>query len=110
MSQLSFVKRKIPLSDNLSSERINICIALFMEHEAIQNTKFDSSRNSLLIEYNQILISYSSLLAILYEQHISYKKSFGFNIRKTWYDYLDENTRENALAPSPACCNKPPKR
>lgn len=30
--------------------------------------------------------------------------------KEQWYRFVDANMRENAHAPPPACCNKPPKR
>lgn len=31
-------------------------------------------------------------------------------LKSSWYQNLDQNARENAAAPPPACCNKPPSR
>ncbi len=110
MSQTSLVRRKISLSAPVSNEQIQKCITSMRENEAIQNVEYGRSSNTLSIEYDQLLTNYSTLLAHLSELDIAYKESLTFKLRKNWYDYLDANTRENALAPPASCCNKPPKK
>ncbi len=80
------------------------------ENETIHNVEHDRSSNTLSIEYDQLLTNYSTLLTSLSELDIAYKKSLALKLEKNWYDYLDANTRENALAPPASCYNKPPKK
>ena len=109
MTASSFIKRKIPVSVTASDETIVQSLAAVIDHPAIRNVDFDRKRSVIVAEYNQLLIHYSGLLTLLSNHSINTRHSFGFSLRKSWYDYLDINTRENALAPPPACCNKPPK-
>lgn len=110
MKHSILVMRNIALSFIGSKEPINGSITLIKENSGINKVNYNSSDNSLSIEYDQLLINYSGLLALLSELDVNYKKGFGFKLRKNWYDYLDTTVRENAAAPPPACCNKPPKR
>ena len=110
MTQSILVRRKIALSFIGSNEPISRSISLLADNPAISKVDYDSTDKSISIEYDQLLINYTDLLAILSKLDTSYKKGFGFKLRTNWYDYLDTTARENASAPPPACCNKPPKR
>ena len=104
------MQRKIALSYTGSKEPVSKNIPLITDNPAIKKVDYDNTAENLLIEYDQLLLNYTGLLAILSGLGVSYKKGLIFNIHTSWYDYLDTTARENASAPPPACCNKPPKR
>ena len=110
MTHSIFVKRKIALSFIGSNEPIKKNMSLLRDNPAINKVSYNSSDKSISIEYDQLLINYTGLLAILSDLGVSFKKRFGFKLCSNWYDYLDTTARENALAPPPVCCNKTPKR
>lgn len=109
MKHSIFVKRKVALSFIGSKEPISKSISLIRNNPQIKKVDYAGADKSLLIEYDQLLLNFTGLLAILSGLGVSYKKGFIFNCRTSWYDYLDTTARENASAPPPACCNKPPK-
>ena len=77
---------------------------------AITSIIIDDSKAYLMIEYDQILFSFSDVLNTLSEYRIYPKQGIFFNWRSSWFDYLDATAQENESAPPAACCNKPPKR
>ena len=110
MKHSILVQRKIAISFIGSNKPVNKNIDLIRDNPAIKKVDYDSTAENLLIEYDQLVLNFTGLLAILSELGINYKKGFVLNCRSSWYDYLDTTARENASAPPPACCNKPPKR
>ena len=106
----SMVTRNIYLRMSSSDATMNRLMSLVEETPSIKEAAYDSEDHKISIEYDQLLINFTGLLSILSAQGMNYKKGFGFKTRASWYDYLDTTARENASAPPPACCNKPPKR
>ena len=110
MKHSILVRRKFALPFTGSKELKSRNISLIADNPVISKVEFDSTEKSISIEYDQLLTNYTGLLTILSGLGVNYKKGFGFKLRASWYDYLDTTARENASAPPPVCCNKPPKR
>jgi hypothetical protein len=76
----------------------------------IENVLFNTSEDDLYVEYDPIKIIYSNIEKILDDNQVIRARGFKQRLLSIWYDYLDTTARDNALAPPPACCNKPPRR
>jgi len=110
MNQPLLLKHEFKLSDVESLQTLNKKLSELQGKSGIQKAKYDDTHQSITIEYDQFVTSYTGLLALLSKLNIHYKKGFGFKLKTIWYDYLDSTSKANALAPPRACCNKPPKR
>jgi len=75
----------------------------------IIQSEVDSDRKQLLVRYNATITSFASIHELLENIGFPPDDSRWSRIKASWYAYLDENTRANARAPAPSCCNKPPK-
>ncbi len=110
MTDPILVTRNIALSSICLIQQMPGLMSFLEQSPGIKAAAYDSEDNKISIEYDQLQLNYTDLLAMLSAQGISCKKGVSFKIRAGWYEYLDTTARENASAPPPACCNKPPKR
>lgn len=110
MTHSILAKRKIALYLFSSSKRMNSLIPYLEDNTGIKKAVFNEEGNFITIEYDQLVMNFSGLISILEQYDIEFKTGFRFKLCATWYDYLDNTARENAAAPPPACCNRPPKR
>ena len=67
------------------------------------------SKHHLEVEYDAALMDYQTIMKSV--ESVGFAPSHGWSsrIRGSLYQFLDSNARDNANAPPPACCNKPPK-
>jgi uncharacterized protein YchJ len=67
-------------------------------------------RHRLKVRYDVTQVDFQMIKAEL--ETAGYPTATGrwLRIKERWYRFIDTNMRENAHAPPPACCNKPPKR
>jgi hypothetical protein len=103
-------KRKIPVSPGCRQLQDRKVTGVLEATSGIENVLFNTSGNHLFVEYDPIKIVYSNIEEILNDQQVSRAHGFKQGLLSIWYDYLDTTARDNALAPPPACCNKPPRR
>lgn len=61
------------------------------------------------VTYDQQVNKFSDILLRLSDSGVKIKKGLLFGLKSFWLDYLDMVARENASAPPPNCCNKPPR-
>lgn len=64
---------------------------------------------TLRVIYDQQCCSFMDVLNRLSEVGFKIKKGFLFGLKAHWLSYLDSAARENAAAPPPSCCGKPPR-
>ena len=103
-------KRKIPVSPGCRQLQARKLTGVLEATSGIDNVLFNTGGNNLFVEYDPIKIVYSKIEKILDEQQVNRAHGFRQGLLSIWYDYLDTTLRDNALAPPPACCNKPPRR
>lgn len=103
-------KRKIPFSPGCKQLQVRKLTGVLEATTGIGNALFDTSEDHLIVEYDPIKIVYSNIEKILDDQQVNRAHGFKQGLLSIWYDYLDTTARDNALAPPPACCNKPPRR
>lgn len=63
----------------------------------------------LRVVYDQQHYSFMDILDRLSETGVRIKKGPLFGLKEHWLDYLDRAARQNASAPPPSCCGKPPR-
>ncbi len=75
----------------------------------VANATADSAKHNLEVEYDAARIDYQAIMKTV--ESVGFPPSHGWSsrIRGSVYQFLDSNARDNAKAPPPACCNKPPK-
>jgi hypothetical protein len=110
MEKSILTKRKIPVSPSCKQLRIRKVTGVLEATSGIENVLFNTGEDNLFVEYDPIKIVYSNIEEILDDQQVNRAHGFKQGLLSIWYDYLDTTARDNALAPPPACCNKPPRR
>ena len=110
MEKYILTKRKIPVSPGCKQLQIRKVTEVLEAASGIENVLFNTNENNLFVEYDPIKIVYSKIEEILDDQQVNRTYGFKQGLLSIWYDYLDTTARDNALAPPPACCNKPPRR
>lgn len=75
----------------------------------VQEVNIDLSRRRIRVRYDVRQIDCSALVEVL--ERAGYPPAPGWlsRLRLRLYQYADTNARENAKAPPPPCCNKPPR-
>ncbi len=79
------------------------------ELPGIHSVTTDLDRHQILVDYDASQSSYREIKQALMDAGLPPANSWWDRMKGGWYQYTDENARENAKAPPPACCNKPPK-
>ena len=110
MEKSILTKRKIPFPPGCKQLQIRKLKGVLEATTGIGNALFITSEDSLIVEYDPIKIAYSNIEKIVDDQQVNRAHGFKQGLLSIWYDYLDTTARDNALAPPPACCNKPPRR
>ena len=110
MEKSILTKRTISIASGCKQLQIKKVTDVLEATSGIENILFNTNEDNLLVEYDFIKIIYSSIGEILNDQQVNRAHGFKQGLLSIWYDYLDTTARDNALAPPPACCNKPPRR
>jgi hypothetical protein len=63
----------------------------------------------LRVRYDVNRIDYKTLLRLLEQAGHPLPPTWRNRLRASLYQYADDNARDNAKAPPPPCCNKPPR-
>ncbi|BAO44384.1 heavy-metal-associated domain-containing protein [Thiolapillus brandeum] len=79
------------------------------EIQGIEDSVIDLTRRRLLVRYDVRQLDYMTLLGALENAGYPASSNLLDRICAKLYQYVDTNARENAKAPPPACCNKPPR-
>jgi hypothetical protein len=88
--------------------QIKAVLCVLKATSGIENVSYDKDENILSVECDALKIGYSRIESSLTDQKINQTKGIVERLLSIWYDYLDTTTRDNALAPPAACCNKTP--
>lgn len=109
LEDINVVKRHfdIPsLADSQQGDRIS---RLLENINGVYKVSVNTEKNRLSVWYNILNTGYTALLKLLEDSDISVKQGMLFHIKRNFIEYTEQNMRENAKAPPPLCCNKPPK-
>ncbi len=67
-------------------------------------------KQRIVVRYDATQTDYRSIVCILEETGYPPTKNWWARMLASWYQFTDTNARDNANAPPPACCNKPPRQ
>lgn len=79
------------------------------ELPGVHSVTTDLDRRQVVVDYDASQSSYQEIEQTLKDAGIPPANSWWDRIKGGWYQYTDENARDNAKAPPPSCCNKPPR-
>ncbi len=105
--QAQYVTRVFELQAQHSLAFAADCLQLI---DAVKTVCMLPSKHAVEVEYDQCKVSYQQLCEHLQQQGFTLKAGWLDKLKMQWLDYIDTTARENASAPPPACCNKPPKQ
>lgn len=70
----------------------------------------DVDRHQVIVRYDASQSSYQSIVEVLGKTGFSPLDSWWNRVKGNCYQFSDTNVRDNAKAPPPACCNRPPRK
>ncbi len=79
------------------------------ELPGVHKVTTDLDKSQIIVDYDASQSSYREIAQTLKNAGLAPSRSWWVRIKASWYQYTDENIRENAKKPPPACCNKPPR-
>jgi len=103
------VTRKIPVNfqnSELDEKNLN---GTFRGLSGLVDINVDRKKSIIFIEYDVTQIQYQTVLDMIVKAGCAIKGSLWFRWKQGWIEFTETNMRDNAKAPPPACCNKPPK-
>lgn len=77
--------------------------------EGVRGVDVNAKKKQLEVAYDASRIDYHSIAVTLNEHGLPPLDSWWSNLWARIYQFTDSNARDNANAPAPPCCNKPPK-
>ncbi len=102
------ISRKFSLKDCANGSPSDKLLPARLLDVGISNVQID--RNKLEVTYDQQVYKFSEIVQLLLDSGFKIEKGFLYGFKSFWLDYLDTVARENASAPPPSCCNKPPRK
>lgn len=75
----------------------------------VRSVAADVQKHQLTVCYDVTGSDYQSIIELLENTGFPPLNNWLTRRKKSWYQYTETTARENAKAPPPACCNKPPK-
>lgn len=104
------VRRRIrvpSLSDPAAARRVEQVLG---EIDGVRGVTTNCSKHAISVRYLITATDYQSLERVLNTAGFPPASGHWARFRSSWLQSLDLTGRENADAPPPACCNKPPRR
>ncbi|WP_051301719.1 heavy-metal-associated domain-containing protein [Sedimenticola selenatireducens] len=90
-------------ADGMAIERV--VNALSGVHEVTINVE----KHLVVVHYDASKSDYQEILELLENTGFPPSDNWWSRVKCNWYQFSDTNAKDNAKAPPPACCNKPPK-
>ncbi|QYZ67438.1 MAG: hypothetical protein OI74_13620 [Gammaproteobacteria bacterium (ex Lamellibrachia satsuma)] len=69
----------------------------------------DVEKHQVIVRYDATQSAYQVIADVLENTGFPPLDSWWSRFKGNWFQFSDTNARDNANAPPPACCNKPPK-
>lgn len=69
----------------------------------------DVEKHQIIVRYDASQSDYQSIVDVLENTGFPPLDNWWGRFKGSWFEYCDTNARDNAKAPSPPCCNKPPR-
>lgn len=103
------VRRKIVIPALAGEDDPSPAIEAVEALDGVRSVSVEAEKKQLAVAYDASRIDYHSIAVSLSEAGFPPSDSWWSNLRAKMYQFTDTNARENANAPAPPCCNKPPK-
>jgi copper chaperone CopZ len=103
------VRRRIAIPSLGATSDVAGIVAALEELEGVKSVDVELEKKRIHVAYDASRIDYHSITSLLSESGFPPLNSWWANMRAKMYQFTDSNARENANAPAPPCCNKPPK-
>ncbi|WP_223248441.1 hypothetical protein [Sulfurirhabdus autotrophica] len=100
------VTRKILLAPT-APERWHEAVTRLKTIEPIIDANIDQN-GRLRISYDASCVGMRDIEPLLDEMSVYRASGFWSRIKLSWYRFLDENAKSNAVSGGGACCNRPP--
>jgi copper chaperone CopZ len=75
----------------------------------VRKVATDLEKQQVVVRYDASQSAYQTIVEALEGSGYPPLKNWWGRVKGNWYQFTDANIRDNANAPLPACCNKPPK-
>ncbi|USF88647.1 heavy-metal-associated domain-containing protein [Candidatus Endoriftia persephone] len=75
----------------------------------VRNMATDVEKHQLIVRYDASQSAYQAIVEALESAGFPPLDNWWCRFKGSWFEFTDTNARDNAHAPPPACCNKPPK-
>ena len=75
----------------------------------VRKVTTDLEKQRVVVRYDASQTAYQAIVETLKSADFPPLDSWWSRVKGNWYQSSDTNARDNARAPPPACCNKPPK-
>jgi hypothetical protein len=76
----------------------------------VRAVEVNVEKRRLIACYDARLTNYQEICATLGRAGYPAEGGRWSRLKESWFSFVDANLRENASAPPPACCNKPPRQ
>lgn len=90
-------------ADGMAIERVVNAVS------GVRNVSINVDKHQVVVRYDASKTDYREILEPLENTGLPPLDNWWSRVRGNWYEFSDSNARDNAKAPPPACCNKPPK-
>ncbi|MCG8092222.1 MAG: heavy-metal-associated domain-containing protein [Candidatus Thiodiazotropha endolucinida] len=75
----------------------------------VRKVATDLDKQQIVVRYDASQSAYQAIVEALEGAGFPPFENWWSRVKGNWYQFTDANIRDNAKAPPPACCNKPPK-
>jgi len=99
--------RYLGIRTALDDSRAKAVLKALREQPGVEEVEL--TKNRMRLRYDPLQTRMDHLQALLEERSVELSRSWIHSCRLAWYQYQDEAVCENAGAPPPACCNRPPR-
>ena len=74
----------------------------------VRKVRADVEKKQVRVRYDATGSNYQAIVRVLENTGFPPLDNWWSRLKAGWFQYPDTNSRDNAEAPSPPCCNKPP--
>ena len=75
----------------------------------VRKVATDVGKHQFVVRYDASQLGFQSIVEVLENTGFPPLDSWWSRLKGNWFQFTDTNARDNAKAPPPACCNKPPR-
>ena len=103
------VKRKVKVPSLQKYQQFDAISELLITVSGVKNVLESVQKKYIIISYDATKVNYCFLLEKLGSAGFQVSISYWQSIKRICYQFIDDNIKNNAKAPAPACCNKVPR-